>query len=91
MTVVGMVKFATNARVESDGKLLYDGPLSAGQQIWRGDHEVTVWADRPEAIEVTVNGKSANGKSGDALGKQGDPPTLRRFTSESADSAGAKP
>ncbi len=86
MTLVAMVKSLTNARVESDGKLLYDGPLSAGQQIWRGDHEVTVWADQPEAIEVTVNGKSTG-----ALGKQGDPPTSRRFVSQSADSAGAKP
>jgi hypothetical protein len=75
-----------SARIESDRKLLYDGPLSAGQQIWRGDHEVTVWANHPEAIEVTVNGK----KKG-TLGKQGDPPTSKRFASQSADSAGAKP
>ena len=86
VTVLAMVKAPTNARVESDGRLLYDGPLSAGQQIWRGDHDVTVWADQPEAIEVTVNGKP-----GGALGKQGDPPTSRRFVSQSADSTGAKP
>ncbi len=90
VTVVAMVKPSTNnqevnARIESDGKLLYDGPLSTGQQIWRGDHDVTVWADQPGSIEVTVNGKP-----GGALGKLGDPPMSRRFVSQSADSAGTK-
>ena len=77
VTVTAVVKFPTDVRVERDGKLLYDGPLTAGQQIWQASQEITVWASRPDAIELTVNGKPVG-----TLGREGDPPTSRRFTAE---------
>jgi non-specific protein-tyrosine kinase len=77
VNVTAVVKFPTDVRVERDGKLLYEGPLTAGQQIWQGSREVTVWASQPDAIELTVNGKSVG-----TLGREGDPPTSRRFTAE---------
>ncbi|MHC5034603.1 MAG: DUF4115 domain-containing protein, partial [Planctomycetota bacterium] len=74
VTVRAVVKQPTDVRVERDGELLYEGPLAAGQQIWQGSKEISIWASRPEAIELTVNGKSIG-----PLGQEGDRPVSRRF------------
>jgi succinoglycan biosynthesis transport protein ExoP len=75
VTVTAVVAEPTTVRVERDGALLYEGPLTAGQQIWQGAKEVTVWAERPEALELTVNGRAMG-----RMGAPGDPPVSRRFT-----------
>jgi len=79
VTVVAVVKEPVDVRVERDGELLYAGPLTAGQQLWQGAREVTVWASQPDALELTVNGKPVA-----ALGRAGDPPVSRRFSAEEA-------
>jgi capsular exopolysaccharide synthesis family protein len=76
VTVVAVIRQATEVRVETDGRLLYEGILTGGQQVWKGSREVTIWASRPEAIEVTVNDKALG-----PLGNAGDPPVTRRFSS----------
>jgi len=74
VTVEAFVKQPTNVRVERDGELLYEGPLTGGQQLWRGSKEITVWASRPDAIELTVNGRFLG-----PLGQPGSLPSSRRF------------
>jgi len=74
VTVEAFVKQPTDVRVERDGELLYEGPLTGGQQLWRGSEEITVWASRPEAIELTVNGQFLG-----PLGRSGSLPSSRRF------------
>jgi len=75
VTVEAFVKQPTDVRVERDGELLYEGPLTGGQQLWRGSEEITVWASRPEAIELSVNGEFLG-----PLGRPGSRPSSRRFT-----------
>jgi capsular exopolysaccharide synthesis family protein len=86
VTVTAVVTAPTNVRVELDGRLLYDGLLTAGPQIWHAASEVTVWADRPEAISVSVNNHDLG-----LLGRAGSGPTSRRFTAQdaAADASGA--
>jgi len=74
VTVEAFVKQPTDVRVERDGELLYEGPLTGGQQFWRGSKEITVWASRPDAIELTVNGEFLG-----PLGQSGSLPSSRRF------------
>ena len=74
VTVEAFVMHATDVRVERDGELLYEGPLTGGQQLWRGSEEITVWASRPDAIELTVNGEFLG-----PLGQSGSLPSSRRF------------
>jgi tyrosine-protein kinase Etk/Wzc len=79
VTVTAVVTAPTDVRVEVDGRLLYDGPLSVGQLIWKGSREVTVWADRPEVISVSVNGHDRG-----LLGRAGGGPTSWRLTAQDA-------
>ncbi len=72
-----MVRQQTDVRVERDGELLYEGPLVAGQQVWQAAREIRLWASRPAAIELTVNGEPVG-----VLGSEGDPPVSRRFAAE---------
>jgi hypothetical protein len=74
VTVEAFVKQPTDVRVERDGELLYEGPLTGGQQLWRGSKEITVWASRPDAIELTVNGEFLG-----PLGQSGSLPSSRHF------------
>jgi capsular exopolysaccharide synthesis family protein len=76
VTVSALVRQPVDVRVEKDGQLLYEGPLEAGQQIWRAYEELSVWADKPQAIDVTVNGEFLG-----ALGKAGEM-VSRRFTAQ---------
>lgn len=75
VTVTAAVAAPTAVRVERDGELLYDGPVAAGQQIWQGSNDVTVWAERPDLISVSVNGGEAG-----PLGPPGVGPISRRYT-----------
>ncbi len=77
VTVEAVVRQQTDVRVERDGELLYEGPLAAGQQVWQAAREIRLWASRPAAIEVTVNGEPMG-----VLGSEGDPPVSRRFAAE---------
>jgi succinoglycan biosynthesis transport protein ExoP len=77
VTVTAVVAQPTAVRVERDGALLYEGPLTSGQQIWQGAKEITVWAERPEALELTVNGRAIG-----RMGEPGAPPVSRRFAPE---------
>jgi hypothetical protein len=61
-------------------RLLYEGELAVGPQQWKGAEDVTVWVERPEFLELTVNDTKIG-----TLGKAGDPPKLRRFTAEDGD------
>ncbi len=75
LRVIAVIRQPVELRVETDGRLLYEGVLTGGQQIWQASEEITLWANRPAAIEVTVNGRSLG-----PLGEPGDPPAMRRFT-----------
>jgi len=75
VTVTAVVAAPTLVRVERDGELLYDGPVAAGQQIWQGSSDVTVWAERPEAVSISVNGRELG-----PLGPPGVGSISRRFT-----------
>jgi len=77
VTVEAYARGLVNVRVQQDGRLLYEGPLAVGPQRWQGAEDVTVWVERPELLELTINGRKIG-----TLGERGDPAKLRRFTAE---------
>jgi len=77
LTVVAEVREPTRVRVTQDGELLYEGMLTVGKQTWQADRELEVWAERPEALAMTLNGKDAG-----LLGTAGSPPLSRVFSTE---------
>jgi len=78
--VLATVKGPTDVRIEQDGRLLYEGPLAIGPQVYEAKDEVVVWASQPNAIEISVNGHALG-----PLGPQGSMPKLRRFTAADAE------
>ena len=77
LTVTATVKAPVEVRVDRDGTLLYEGPLAVGQQVWQASQMITLWASRPAAVDLAVNGRPVG-----PLGRDGDPPRWRRFTAE---------
>lgn len=75
LTLTAEVKEPTEVRVTRDGEVLYDGVLTIGTQIWQADRELIVWADRPEALVLTLNGRPVG-----PLGEAGSAPVSRRFS-----------
>ncbi len=80
LTLTAQVQAPTNVRVTQDGTVLYEGPLAMGRQIWQADRELIVWAERPEALVLTLNGRAMG-----PLGPAGGAPMSRRFTREEAE------
>ncbi|HEV2440201.1 MAG TPA: RodZ domain-containing protein [bacterium] len=55
-------------RVVSDGSVVYEGFLSAGDhQVWQGQHQVSVRVGNASALDLSVNGQSVG-----RLGNPGD-------------------
>ena len=72
--LVADVKTPTLARITADGRVLYDGVLVPGRNQWEAGDRITVWVERPEAVDFEQDGKPIG-----ALGKAGDGPAERTF------------
>jgi hypothetical protein len=72
--LVADVKTPTLARITADGRVLYDGVLVPGRNQWEAGDRITVWVERPEAVDFERDGKPIG-----ALGQAGDGPAERTF------------
>ncbi|MFB3880129.1 MAG: polysaccharide biosynthesis tyrosine autokinase [Armatimonadota bacterium] len=85
VVVRATVAAPTTVRVTVDGYLLHDGPVAPGPQLWEGAEEVTVWAERPEAItSLSVNGHELG-----PLGPPGAGSLSRRLTAADGPAEGS--